>query len=131
MSGCRNDRGCPLAQFEPVASEAAQPHVDPLVSSSPERRRARCFGKPANWLCTTRAVTDRAAARTVEALMFALRRGLDAIEHPDNQQRLSKLNDEQMREVAARLQKFSPHVAPEWTSTDVEALVFIWSKLRC
>ena len=63
--------------------------------------------------------------------MFALRRGLDAIEHPDNQQRLSKLNDPQMCEVAARLQKFMPHVAPEWTSTDVEALVSIWSKLRC
>ena len=74
--------------------------------------------------------TDRAAASTVEALVFALRRGLDAIEHPDNQQRLSKLNDPQMCEVAARLQKFMPHVAPEWTSTDVEALVSIWSKLR-
>jgi hypothetical protein len=74
---------------------------------------------------------DRAAASTVEALVFVLRRGLDAVEHPDNQQRLSKLNDEQMREVAARLQKFRPHVAPEWTSTDVEALVCIWSKLRC
>jgi hypothetical protein len=74
---------------------------------------------------------ERAAASTVEALVFALRRGLDAIEHPDNQQRLSKLNDAQMCEVAARLQRFRPHVAPEWTSTDVEALVSIWGKLRC
>ena len=75
--------------------------------------------------------TERAAASAVEALMFALRRGLGAIEHPDNQQRLSKLNDEQMREVAPRLQKFMPHVAPAWTSADVEALVSLWSKLRC
>jgi hypothetical protein len=31
LSGCRNDRGCPLAQFEPVSCEEAQWHVDPLL----------------------------------------------------------------------------------------------------
>jgi hypothetical protein len=68
---------------------------------------------------------------TVEALMFELRRGLGAIKHPDNQRRLSELNDEQMREVAARVQKFMPHIAPAWKSADVEALISAWSKLRC
>jgi hypothetical protein len=72
-----------------------------------------------------------AAAVTVDALVFSLRRGLDAIKHPDHQRRLSELSDEQMREVAARVQNFMPHIAPAWQSADVEALISAWSKLRC
>jgi hypothetical protein len=75
--------------------------------------------------------SGRAADGTVDALVFALRRGLDAIKHPDNQRRLSELDDTQMRAVAARLQNFMPHIAPAWKSADVEALISAWSKLRC
>jgi hypothetical protein len=71
-----------------------------------------------------------AAAATVDALVFELRRGLHAIKHPDNQRRLSELNDEQMREVAARMQILMPHIAPAWQSADVAALISLWSKLR-
>jgi hypothetical protein len=72
-----------------------------------------------------------AAASTIEALVFALRDGLDALKHPSNQRRLGELSDAQMREVAGRVQKFMPHVAPAWESADVAALISIWSKLRC
>jgi hypothetical protein len=72
-----------------------------------------------------------AAASTIEALMFALRDGLDALKHPRNQRRLSELNDEQMQEVAARIQKFLPRIAPVWKPADVQALLSLWSKLRC
>ncbi len=75
--------------------------------------------------------SGRAAGSTVEALMFALRDGLAALEHPDNQRRLSELNDEQMKEVAARVQKFMPRIGPAWKPADVQALLSLWNKLRC
>jgi hypothetical protein len=72
----------------------------------------------------------RAAGSTVDALVFALRRGLDAIKHPDNHRRLGELSDAQMGEVAGRVQKFMPHVASAWESADVAALISLWSRLR-
>ena len=42
---------------------------------------------------------------TVEALMYSLRRGVAALSEPDCQRRLADLNDDQMREVAIRLQE--------------------------
>src|SRR5262245_24181866 len=59
---------------------------------------------------------------TIEALMFALRRGVKAPKHPDNQRRLSALNDAQMREVAVRVQRFKRHIAAAWTREQVETL---------
>jgi len=35
-----------------------------------------------------------------------------------------------MREVAARIQKFMPHIAPAWKAADVQALLSLWSELR-
>ena len=49
---------------------------------------------------------------------------------PSNQRRLGELNDKQMGEVAARVQRFMPHIAPAWKPADVEALISLWSKLR-
>jgi hypothetical protein len=72
----------------------------------------------------------RAAARTVEALMFSLRDGLDAMKDRSNQRRLGELSDKQIQEVAARVQKFMPHVAAAWKPADVQALLSLWSKLR-
>src|SRR4051794_681144 len=71
--------------------------------------------------------SGRAAASAVDALVFSLRRGLDAIKHSDNQRRLGELDDAQMREVAGRVQKpapakagVMPHIAPAWKPADVE-----------
>jgi hypothetical protein len=74
--------------------------------------------------------TSGAAYWTVEALVFALRDGLDAMKHPSNQRRLGELSDKQMKEVAERVQRFMPRIAPAWKSADVEALLSLWSKLR-
>jgi hypothetical protein len=72
----------------------------------------------------------RAAARTVEALMFVLRDGSDALKDRSNQRRLGELSDAQMGEVAARVQKFMPRIAPAWQPADVQALLSLWSELR-
>lgn len=71
-----------------------------------------------------------AAASTIEALVFALRDGLDAVKNPNNQRRLGQLNDKQMQEVAARVQGFMPRIAPAWKPVNVQALLALWSKLR-
>ena len=77
-----------------------------------------------------RLLSARAAASTVEALMFALRDGIDALKDPSNQRRLGQLNDKQMQEVAARVQAFMPHIAPAWKPEDVQSLLSFWSELR-
>jgi hypothetical protein len=71
-----------------------------------------------------------AAARTIEALTLALRRGVGALKDSSNQRRLSELNDAQLREVATRLQRFEPHIARAWTPAEVETLILLWSELR-
>jgi len=69
-----------------------------------------------------------AAASTVEALVFPLRRGVHALREPDVLCRLSQLDDAQTRDIAIRLQKFNPHIASAWTPEDVQVLITMWSK---
>jgi hypothetical protein len=69
-----------------------------------------------------------AAASTVEALMFSLRSGVQALGQHNNVRRLSELSDEQLREVAVRVQRFSPHIAPPWNAEDVEVLIAVRSR---
>jgi hypothetical protein len=73
---------------------------------------------------------DRAAASTVEALMFSLRSGVAALGRTDTQQRLSELDLEQVREVCSRVQNFKQHIAPLWTEADVGLLVELLIELR-
>jgi hypothetical protein len=75
-----------------------------------------------------RASDGRAAESTVEALMFSLRRGPDALADQNTLRRLSELS-EQLLTVMTRLQKFKPHIAPAWTPEQVEALAIIRKKL--
>jgi hypothetical protein len=73
---------------------------------------------------------QRAAASTTEALMFSLRsRGVQALGEPDVVHRLAQVNDAQLREVAVRLQKLKPHIAPAWAPKDVEVLLAVRSKV--
>jgi hypothetical protein len=67
-----------------------------------------------------------AAASTVEALMFALREG--GVDEPHVVRRLAQLDHAQVRDIATRLQKLEPHIAPAWTPEDVEALLTVWSE---
>jgi hypothetical protein len=74
---------------------------------------------------------DGAAASTVEALMFGLRDGIDALPtKPERLRRLSELSETQLHEVCARLQNFKPQIATAWTPGEVQALVSIWSKIH-
>jgi hypothetical protein len=69
-----------------------------------------------------------AASSTVEALMFGLRDGLEALPtNPDRLRRLSQLSEERLCAVCERLQDFKPHIAPAWSPEEVRALIDIWS----
>jgi hypothetical protein len=70
---------------------------------------------------------DRAAAATVEALMHVLRtRGPKALKEAWVQTRLAMLAEEQLHEVAARLQKLKPEIAKAWTTAEIERLTETW-----
>jgi hypothetical protein len=71
---------------------------------------------------------EGASTSTVEALMFGLRDGLEALPtNPDRLRRLSELNEEQLCAVCERLQDFKPHIAPAWSPEEVQALIDIWT----
>jgi hypothetical protein len=72
---------------------------------------------------------EGAAASTLEALMFGLRGGIDALPtKPERLRRLWELSETQLHEVCARLQNFQPTIARPWTADEVAALVKIWAK---
>jgi hypothetical protein len=67
----------------------------------------------------------RAAASTVEALMYSLREcGIKELSEPDTQRRISELSEEQLHEVGARLQALK--IVRAWTAEDIERLVETW-----
>jgi hypothetical protein len=72
----------------------------------------------------------RAAAATVDALVYQPRKGGSALSDPNANRRLAELSEQQLHEVSARLLKFVPHIARPWTSAEVEALVELWSALH-
>ena len=67
----------------------------------------------------------RAAASTVEALMYSLReRGTAALEEPDTKRRLSQCSDAQVIEVGDRLQRLKPHIGRgPWSADEVRQLI--------
>ena len=73
---------------------------------------------------------NHAAASTVEALSYSLRRGVDELTKPDTQRRLSELSEDQLRAVCERVQNFKPEIAPAWTPEEIEALTNIWSAVH-
>jgi len=76
------------------------------------------------------ALRPRAAASTVEALMYSLRAGGAAVVCSHARRRLSELSEAQLHEVCARLQRFQPRIARAWTPVEVEFLVAIWVDLH-
>src|SRR5262245_27555227 len=75
------------------------------------------------------ASRGRAASSTVDALVFSLRAGGAALACPHARRRLSALDEAQLHELSARLQKFRPNIARAWTPIEVEFLVAIWIDL--
>ena len=60
--------------------------------------------------------------------MFSLRASVQALGRRNTVRRLSELSDAQLRDVAVRLQKFQPHIAPAWTADEIAVLIAVRSK---
>jgi hypothetical protein len=69
-------------------------------------------------------------APAIEALVFALRRGVGELTQPDTQQRLSALDADQLEAVCLRVQAFQPTIAEPWSAEDADLLISTWRKLR-
>ena len=80
---------------------------------------------------TVRGGPETAPDVTVEAVMYSLRqRGLPALAEPTTQRRLVSLSDDQVREVATRLQKLKPEIARAWSPEGVRDLARSWKRVR-
>ena len=70
-----------------------------------------------------------AAALTIDALMYSLRRGVGALSNPKTLGRLAALDERQLLDVMVRLQKFNAEIAPAWTPEQVAVLAALRRKL--
>jgi|SRR5262249_41748768 len=73
---------------------------------------------------------NHAAASMIEALMYALRQGVDELAKPDTQRRLSELSEDRLRTVCGRLQNFKSEIALAWAPEEVEVLMNVWSAVH-
>jgi hypothetical protein len=72
-----------------------------------------------------------AAASAVEALVYGLREGHDALLKNSNRlQRLAQLSAAQFKPVCGRVQNFKPEIATPWLSDEVAALIAKWRELH-
>jgi hypothetical protein len=70
---------------------------------------------------------NEAPQATIEALTYALRRGVEELFNESTLVRLARLSESQAKQVAERLRKFKPNIAVAWKLDEVEALLRIWS----
>jgi len=69
---------------------------------------------------------------TVEALMYALRGGLQCLTDPAHRDRLRRCDAAAMKEIAARLMNLNSRTAgrdPDWTTESVTKLIAAWRAL--
>jgi hypothetical protein len=71
-----------------------------------------------------------AASATIDALTYSLRRGINALSNPSALGRLAELDERQLIDIAARLQKFKSEIAPAWQPDQIEILAAVWRKLH-
>ncbi len=58
--------------------------------------------------------------------MYGLReRQLAALKEPETRRRLAELSEEQLVEVAGRLQRLKPHIAQPWSDQEIAKLL-VW-----
>jgi hypothetical protein len=72
-------------------------------------------------------------ASTIEALMYALRRGLSCLDDPANRARLRSCDDAAMKEIIARLGTWKDRKLdwlPTWSDADISNLAKAWRTLR-
>jgi hypothetical protein len=108
----------------------ARQRVDEEVRQHPDAKTQSLRRLHKSSVSLERAYTElnrtpgRAAASTIEALMFGLReRGVAALNEPKVQSRLAALSDVQLLEVATRLQKLKPEIARAWNGDEIETLI--------
>jgi hypothetical protein len=71
-----------------------------------------------------------AAASTVEALVYSLRRGVDVLAEPDTARRLAELSDDQLLAVGERLRRLKPEIARAWSGDEVAVLMQLRERLK-
>ena len=75
----------------------------------------------------------RAAASTIEALVYSCRRGPSALGRADNVRRLAQLDEQQLQEVHERVQRFPSELqyegrpAERWSSEQADTLLDKWN----
>jgi hypothetical protein len=67
---------------------------------------------------------------TFEALMYSLRSGPYVLEHPNVEERLSRIDSSQLQEACARVMRHKPHISRPWTSDETRQLVKAWQACR-
>jgi hypothetical protein len=68
-----------------------------------------------------------AAQSTIDALMYSLRQGCTALARDDVRERLTRVAEEQLREICTLLQKRNPNIAKPWSVGEIEKLVMTWT----
>jgi hypothetical protein len=75
----------------------------------------------------------RAATSTVEALVYSCRQGPSALDRSDNVRRLAELDEQQLREVHERVQRFPTEIqyegrpAKRWSGEQADTLLDKWN----
>src|SRR5262249_41952578 len=71
-----------------------------------------------------------AAAAAVEALVYSLRPGVDALAEPDTARRLAGLSDDQLLQVGERLRRLKPKIARAWSGDEMAVLMQLRERLK-
>jgi hypothetical protein len=64
---------------------------------------------------------------TVDALMFSFRSGTAALARRGVHERLSRVDEAQMREMCTQLKNRNRSVAKSWSPDEIEKLVMLWA----
>jgi hypothetical protein len=78
----------------------------------------------------------RAATSTVEALVYSCRQGPSALDRSNNVRRLAELDEQQLRELDERVQRFPTESryegrpAKRWSSEQADILLDKWNACR-
>jgi hypothetical protein len=78
-------------------------------------------------------VVTATPASTIEALAYALRRGLSCLDDPSNRDRLGRCDNAAMKEIVSRLRSWKARNAawlPAWSDVDIGKLAKAWRTLR-
>jgi hypothetical protein len=77
--------------------------------------------------------TSLTPAATVEAMLYALRRGLSCLDDPANRARLRSCDNAAMKEIVSLLRTWKERKVdwlPAWSDVDIGKLAKAWRTLR-